>query len=133
MPTLVLVDDVPAAAQLFPHVGNLLAKGGVLPLQEGGAHRDLVLLQPPGVARALGRLVVLDPPAPVLLILSSAVYVGGVWGGKRGWVGEIKEESGMREVSYVMREERAAKVRKRGRQQLDSQNCSTRKLRFVLD
>lgn len=102
--TLVLVDDVPAAAQLFPHVSHLLTKGGVLPLQEGGAHRDLVLLQPPGVPRALRRLVVLDSPAPVLLILSSAavLYVG-VCGEESGGRRE-KNESGMRRVSYVMRE-----------------------------
>lgn len=96
--TLVLVDDVPAAAQLFPHVGDLLAKGGVLPLQEGGPHRDLVLLQPPGVPRALRRLVVLDAPAPVLLILSSAavcVVCWGVWGGRRG--GGDKQKAGERE------------------------------------
>lgn len=69
MSTLVLVDDVPAAAELLPHVGHLQAEGSVLALQEGGAHRNLVLLQPAGVARALGRLVVLHPPAPVLLVL----------------------------------------------------------------
>lgn len=85
MSTLVLVDDVPAAAQLFPHVGHLQAEGGVLPLQEGGAHRDLVLLQPPGVPRALRRLVVLDAPAPVLLILSSTpVWYVGVCGKEKG-------------------------------------------------
>lgn len=72
MPALVLVDDVPAAAQLLPHVSHLLAKGGVLPLQEGRAHRDLVLLQPPSVPRTLRRLIVLDAPVPVLLVLSSA-------------------------------------------------------------
>lgn len=88
MSTLVLVDDVPAAAQLFPHVSHLLAKGGVLPLQEGGAHRDLVLLKPPGVPRALRRLVVLDSPTPVFLILSLApvLHVGvcmGSWGEER--------------------------------------------------
>lgn len=72
MSTLVLVEDVPATAELLPHVGDLLAKGGVLPLQEGGAHGDLVLLQPPGIPRAFRRLVVLDTPAPVLVVLSSA-------------------------------------------------------------
>lgn len=71
MATLVLAEDVPAAAQLLPHVGHLLAKGGILPLQEGGSHRNLVLLEPPGVPRALGRLVVLGAPVPVLLILLS--------------------------------------------------------------
>lgn len=69
VPALVLVDDVPAAAQLLPHVGHLLAQGLVLPLQEGGAHRDLVLLQPPRVSGALRRLVVLHAPAPVLVVL----------------------------------------------------------------
>lgn len=105
MSTLVLVDDVPAAAQLFPHVGHLLTKCGVFSLQEGRAHRDLVLLQPPGVPRALGCLVVFDPPAPVFLILSSAavLYVG-VCGEESGWGGEEKMESGRRRVSDVMRE-----------------------------
>lgn len=95
MPALVLVDDVPAAAQLFPHVGHLLAKCGILSLQEGGAHRDLVLLQPPGVPRALCSLIVLDASAPVLLVLSLAPVVAcwGVWGGWKGEErGEEKEE-----------------------------------------
>lgn len=87
--TLVLVDDVPAAAQLFPHVSNLLTKGGILPLQEGRPHRDLVLLQSPGVPRALRRLVVLDSPAPVLFILSPAAVL---------YVGVCGEESGGRRV-----------------------------------
>lgn len=83
--TLVLADDVPAAAQLLPHVGHLLAKGGVLPFQEGSPHRNLVLLQPPGVPRALGRLVVLGSPVPVLLILLSApVFDVGVCGEEGG-------------------------------------------------
>lgn len=83
--TLVLADDVPAAAQLLPHVGHLLAKGGVLPFQEGGPHRNLVLLQPPGVPRALGRLVVLGSPVPVFLILLSApVFDVGVCGEESG-------------------------------------------------
>lgn len=85
MSTLILADDVPAAAQLLPHVGHLLAKGGVLPFQEGGPHRNLVLLQPPGVPRTLGRLVVLGSPVPVLLILLSApVFDVGVCGKESG-------------------------------------------------
>lgn len=106
--TLVLVDDVPAAAQLFPHVSNFLTKGGILPLQEGRAHRDLVLLQPPGVPWALRRLVVLDSPAPVLFILSAAVLYVGVCGEESGGR-RVQKESGMRRVSYVMRERKDGK------------------------
>lgn len=84
MAAFILVDDVPAAAQLFPHVGYLLAERSVLSLQEGGAHRDLVLLQPPSVPRTLRRLVVFHAPAPVLLVLSmgAAVWYVGVCGGE---------------------------------------------------
>lgn len=107
VPALVLVDDVPAAAQLFPHVGHLLAKRRILPLQEGGTHRDLVLLQPPGVPRALRGLVVLHAPAPVLLVLPLAAVVVcvGCVGRKergRGERGRKRGKSGMRRVSYVM-------------------------------
>lgn len=101
MAALVLVDDVSAAAQLFPHVGHLLAKGGVLSLQEGSPHRDLVLLQPPGIPRALGRLVVLHTPAPVLLVLSAAAVcrVGvcgdeGEGGKRRSHRGRERDERG---------------------------------------
>lgn len=46
---LVLAEDVPAATELLAHVGHFLSQRGVLPLQEGSAHRDLVLLEPPGI------------------------------------------------------------------------------------
>lgn len=100
VPALVLVDDVPAAAQLFPHVGHLLAKGSVLSLQEGRAHWDLVLLQSPGVPRALRRLVVFHSPAPVLLILSAAaVWYVGVCGEEGG--GRREEEKKTKEEERV--------------------------------
>lgn len=134
--SLVLVDDVPAAPQLFPHVGHLLAKRLVLPLQEGGAHRDLVLLQSPGVPRAFGGLVVLDAPAPVLLVLSSSApvwYVGvcGEDGGRRET--QKREESVGWEGSVVWWErEREWQGRKTERkeekwQQLNSCNHKARK------
>lgn len=135
MSTLVLVDDVPAAAQLFPHVGHLQTEGGVLPLQEGGAHRDLVLLQPPGVPRALRRLVVLDAPTPVLLILSSAAvwYVGvcgkeKVGGGERE---EQKQKRGERSEKGQLCDERNEKEegKEEKQQKLSSCNYRTQKPR----
>lgn len=128
--TLVLVDDVPAAAQLFPHVGHLQAEGGVLPLQEGGAHRDLVLLQPPGVPRALRRLVVLDAPTPVLLILSSAAvwYVGvcgkeKVGGGERE---EQKQKRGERSEKGQLCDERNEKEEGKEEKQQKLSSCNNR-------
>lgn len=58
--------------QLLAHGHHLLAQQGILLLQEGRPHRDLVFLEPPGIAGPLGRLVVLVPSAPVLLILRRA-------------------------------------------------------------
>lgn len=133
VPTLVLVDDVPAAAQLFPHVGHLLAKGGVLPLQEGGAHRDLVLLQPPGVARALGRLVVLDPPAPVLLILSSAVYVGGCVGRKAGVGGRNKRGEWNERGQLCDERGESGKSKEEGKITAEQSELQRAEHRFVLD
>lgn len=69
VPGLVLGEYVLALAQLLAQVGHLLAQRRVLLLQEGRADGDLVLLQPPRVARALGRHVVLPAPGPVLVIL----------------------------------------------------------------
>jgi len=66
---LVSGQHVLAAAAVLTHLGHLLAQRRVLPLQEGGAHRDLVLLQPPRVPRPLRRHVVLLSPGPVLVIL----------------------------------------------------------------
>lgn len=69
MPGLVLGQYVLAFAQLLPQVSHLLAQGRVLLLQEGRPDCDLVLLQPPGVAGALGCHVVLPAPGPVLVVL----------------------------------------------------------------
>lgn len=69
MPGLVLGQDVLALAQLLAQVGHLLAQRRVLLLQEGRANGDLVLLEAPRVARALGRHVVLPAPRPVLVVL----------------------------------------------------------------
>ena len=54
---------------LLPQLGHLRPQCRVLALQECRAHRDLVLLQAPGVTGTLGRHVVLVPPLPVLLVL----------------------------------------------------------------
>lgn len=59
---LVQRHDLLAAAAVFPQLGHFLSQRGVLPLQEGGADGDLVLLQAPGVPRALRRHIVLLPP-----------------------------------------------------------------------
>lgn len=69
VPGLVLGEYVLALAQLLPQVGHLLAEGRVLLLQERSPDGDLVLLQAPGVARALRCHVVLSAPCPVLVIL----------------------------------------------------------------
>lgn len=63
--------------QLLAHSYHLLPQQGVLLLQEGRPHRYLVLLQPPGIAGPLGRLVVFVPSAPILLVL----------GVEEGWEG----------------------------------------------
>lgn len=70
-PVLRLVpgQDVLAATTVLPHLGHLPTQRCVLPLQEGGAHRDLVLLQPPRITRALRCHVVLLSPGPVFVIL----------------------------------------------------------------
>lgn len=74
--------DALAAAAVLAQLGHLLPQRCVLPLQEGGAHRDLVLLQPPGVAGPLGRQVVLPAPGPVPVVLNEGrrqtVSVGSV-------------------------------------------------------
>lgn len=69
MTVLVFANDVATAAQFLADLCQLLPEAGVLPLQEGGAHRDLVLLDAASVARALGCLVVFIPARPVLLVL----------------------------------------------------------------
>lgn len=61
--------DVLAAAAVLAQLGHLLPQRRVFPLQKGGAYRDLVLLQPPRVARTLGCHVVLLSPGPVFVIL----------------------------------------------------------------
>lgn len=66
---LVSGQDGLASSAVFPQLGHLLPQRRVLPLQEGGAHRDLVLLQPPRVTGTLRRHVVLLPPGPVSVIL----------------------------------------------------------------
>lgn len=66
---LIFGQNVLAAAELLPHVGHLDAQRRVLLLQEASADGDLVLLQPPGVPRPLGRQVVLPAPRPVPVIL----------------------------------------------------------------
>lgn len=55
--------------QLLAHGHHLLPQQGILLFQEGRPHRYLVLLEPPGIARPLGCLVILVPPAPIFLIL----------------------------------------------------------------
>lgn len=69
VPGLVLGEYVLALAQLLPQVSYLLAEGRVLLLQERRPDGDLILLQPPGIAGALGCHVVLSAPGPVLVIL----------------------------------------------------------------
>lgn len=72
---LVSGQDVLTAATVLPQLGHLLPQRGVFPLQEGGAHRDLVLLQPPRVTRALCCQIVLLSPGPVFVILREWVDV----------------------------------------------------------
>lgn len=55
--------------QLLAHGHDFLPQQGVLLLQEGRPYRYLVLLEPPGVSGPLGCLVILVPPAPILLVL----------------------------------------------------------------
>lgn len=66
---LITGQDVLAAAAVLPQFGHLLPQRSVFPFQEGGAHCDLVLLQPSGVARTFGCHVVLLSPGPVFVIL----------------------------------------------------------------
>lgn len=66
---LVFGQNVLAAAELLPHVGHFDAQRRVLFLEEAGADGDLVLLQPPGIPRPLGRQVVLPAPRPVPVVL----------------------------------------------------------------
>ena len=49
---------------------DLLLEGLVLLLEEGRSERDLVLLQPAGLARPPGGEVVLQPLLPVLVVLT---------------------------------------------------------------
>lgn len=65
--------DVLAAPAVLPQLGDLLPQCGVFPLQEGGSHRYLVLLQPPRVTGTLCCNVVLLPPGPVFIILGESV------------------------------------------------------------
>lgn len=69
MATLVLVEEVAAAAELLAHIGHFLSQCSVLALQKGSAHGDLVLLQPSCITGALGCLVVLMAAGPILIIL----------------------------------------------------------------
>lgn len=55
--------------QLLAHGHHFLPQQGVLLLQEGRPYRYLVLLEPPGISGPLGCLVILVPPAPILLVL----------------------------------------------------------------
>lgn len=89
--SLIPGQDVLAAAAVLPQLGHLLPQRRVFPLQEGGAHRDLVLLQPPCVARALCCHVVLLSPGPVSLIL-------GAGEGKR-----VKKDGFNRQATTVCR------------------------------
>lgn len=66
---LVFVQDVTAPAELFAHVGNFLSECSILALKEGGAHRDLVLLQSTRITRTLCGFVVLTTTTPIPLIL----------------------------------------------------------------
>lgn len=66
---LVFVQDVTAPAELFAHVSYFLSECSVFTLKEGGAHRDLVLLQSTSIARTLCGLIVLTTPTPILLVL----------------------------------------------------------------
>lgn len=67
--SLISSQDVLAATAILPQLGHLLPQRGILPLQEGGSHGDLVLLQPPCITGALCCHVVLLSPGPVFLIL----------------------------------------------------------------
>lgn len=67
---LVFGQNVLAAAEFLPDVGHLHTQRRVLLLQEAGANRDLVLLQPPGVPGPLGCQVVLPAPGPVPVVLN---------------------------------------------------------------
>lgn len=66
---LVFGQNVLAAAQFLAQVGHLRSQRRVLLLQESGTDGDLVLFQPPGVPRTLGRDVVLSASCPVSVIL----------------------------------------------------------------
>lgn len=69
MTVVIFANDVATAAQFLADLRQLLPEGRVLPLQEGGAHRDLVFLDAASVARAFGCLIVFVPAGPVFLIL----------------------------------------------------------------
>ncbi len=69
MAALVFADDVATAAQLFSHIGNFQAKGGVLPFQERRSDGNLVLLQSAGIAGTLCCFIVFVASVPVLVIL----------------------------------------------------------------
>lgn len=76
--SLIPGQDVLAATTVLPHLGHLLPQCRVFPLQEGGAHRDLVLLQPPCVTRTLCSYIVLLSPGPVFLILMERVDITNI-------------------------------------------------------
>lgn len=67
--SLVASQDILTAPAVLSQLGHLLPQSCVFPLQKGGAHCDLVLLQPPRIPRTLRCQIVLLPPGPVLLIL----------------------------------------------------------------
>lgn len=66
---LVLGHDALGASQLFTQLGHFLLERKVLLFQEAGPDGDLVLLQAPGITRALGRHVVLPASGPVFVVL----------------------------------------------------------------
>lgn len=72
---LVESHDLLAAAAGLPELGHFLTQCRVFPLQEIGAHGDLVLLYTPRVPRTLRRQVVLLPPRPVPFVLKGKKYI----------------------------------------------------------
>lgn len=81
---LTVVDHAAQFGRLVLEIGQFEAQLEVLLFEEGGADGDLVLFGAPGVARPLGRLVVLAPALPVGLVLDllavAAAFLGAAIG-----------------------------------------------------
>ena len=72
-PQLAIIKQASELIRLLLQLRHLHLQLQILALQDGRAQRDVVLLGPAGVARPLGRLVVLAPPLPVRLVLVGAL------------------------------------------------------------